>query len=117
MSAQLFTEVILGLLTAVVAVAAYLSAQKANQAQAKAQTTAVDAAAYGRAKAIYEGAIEALQSQTADLHEQVEQLSAEVSRLRSANTDLSDEVGQLRSANADLKRKITAIERRPRGSS
>lgn len=117
MTAQLFTEVILGLLTAVVAVAAYLSAQKANQAQAKAQATAVDAAAYGRAKEIYEGAIEALQSQTADLHDQVEQLGAEVGRLRSANTRLSGEVDRLRSANTDLKQQITAIERRPRGTS
>ena len=117
MSAQLVTEVFLGLLTAVVAVAAFFSAQKANQAQARAQVTAVDAEAYGRAKAIYEGAIEALQSQTADLHDQIEQLGAEVGRLRSANTDLSDEVGRLRTANTDLKRKITALERRPRGNS
>jgi peptidoglycan hydrolase CwlO-like protein len=116
-SAQLVTEVLLGLLTAVVAVAAYFSAQKANRLQARASTVAVDAEAYGRAKAIYEGALDALQSQTADLHEQVEALSDEVGRLRSANVELSDEVGRLRSANTDLKRKITALERRPRGSS
>jgi peptidoglycan hydrolase CwlO-like protein len=115
-SASLAVEVLLGLLTAVVAIAAFFSAQKANRAQAKASTIAVDAEAYGRAKAIYEGAIQALQSQTADLHAQVEQLGTEVSRLRSANTDLSDEVGRLRNANTDLKRKITALERQPRGN-
>jgi peptidoglycan hydrolase CwlO-like protein len=115
-NAQLAVEVLLGLLTAVVAVAAFFSAQKANQAQARAQVTAVDAAAYGRAKAIYESAIEALQSQTADLHEQVEALSTEVDRLRTANNDLSGEVGRLRSANSELKRKITVLERRQRGN-
>lgn len=112
MNAQLAVEVLLGLLTAVVAVAAFFSAQKANRAQAHATTIAVDAAAYGRAKAIYEGAIEALQSQTADLHDEVGRLSAEVSRLRSANSSLSDEVGRLHNANNDLKRKITALESR-----
>lgn len=117
MSASLVVEVFLGLLTAAVAAAAFFSAQKANRAQAQASTIAVDAAAYSRAKQIYEGALDALQSQTADLHEQVEALSDEVGRLRSANIELSDEVGRLRSANTDLKRKITALERRPRGTS
>lgn len=117
MNASIIVEVLLGLLTFAVAAAAYFAAQQANRSTAKASTVAVDAAAYGRAKQIYEGALDALQSQTADLHEQVEALSDEVGRLRSANIELSDEVGRLRNANTDLKRKITALERRPRGTS
>jgi peptidoglycan hydrolase CwlO-like protein len=113
---SLVVEILLGLLTAAIAAAAFFAATRANRAQAQAASVAVDAEAYGRAKAIYEGAIEALRSQTADLHEQVGALSTEVDRLRTANNDLSGEVDRLRSANSELKRKITVLERRQRGN-
>jgi predicted nucleic acid-binding Zn-ribbon protein len=114
-TASLIVEILLGMLTVGVALAAYLAATRANRAQAQAATTAVDAAAYQRAKDIYEGAIDSLKDQTRDLHDQVVNLQTEVSRLRTQSADLQTEVTQLRSSNTDLRRQISILERKPRG--
>lgn len=116
MTGQLITEVLLALLTAAIAAAALFFGIRANQAQAKAATTAVDAAAYERAREIYEGALGALKSQTSDLHEQVVSLQSEVSRLRVQSADLTSEVTRLREANTDLRAQVGILERKPRGS-
>jgi predicted RNase H-like nuclease (RuvC/YqgF family) len=87
-SDSLIVEILLGLLTVAVTVAAFLSAKRANEEQSKSERIAVDAAAYQRAKEIYEGALDAL-------HTEVNGLRTEVSRLRNSNNRLQDEVATL----------------------
>jgi predicted nucleic acid-binding Zn-ribbon protein len=111
-TASLTVEILLGLLTASVAFVALFVGLRANRAQAQAAETAVDAAAYQRAKEIYESAIGSLKDQTTDLHDQVVNLQTEVSRLRLQSADLQSEVTQLRQANTDLRAQISILEDR-----
>jgi predicted nucleic acid-binding Zn-ribbon protein len=115
-SASLVVEVLLGLLTAAVAVAALFSATRANRAQSQAAAAAVDAGAYERAREIYESAIGSLKNQTTDLHTEVVSLRDEVTRLRAQSADLRDEVTRLRSSNTDLKRQIAILNTPPEGA-
>lgn len=115
MSTSLAVEILLGLLTAAIATAAFFAATRANRAQAQAAETAVDAEAYKRAKEIYESAIGSLKDQTRDLHDQVVNLQTEVSRLRTQSADLQTEVTQLRSSNRDLRAQVSILEGRQDG--
>jgi predicted nucleic acid-binding Zn-ribbon protein len=114
-STSLAVEILLGLLTAAIATAAFFAATRANRAQAQAAETAVDAAAYQRAKEIYESAIGSLKDQTRDLHDQIVNLQAEVSRVRTQSADLQTEVTQLRNSNTELRRHISILEGRQDG--
>lgn len=116
MSASLVVEILLALLAAILPAAVFFAARGANRAQSETAALAVDAAAYQRAKDIYEGAIDALKSQTGDLHDQVVNLQSEVSRLRMQSADLSAEVTRLRSSNTDLHDQVTNLKRKPRGA-
>lgn len=116
MSASLIVEILLGLLTAFVAIAALFVGLRANRAQAHAAEIAVDAGAYQRAKDIYESAIGSLKDQTRDLHDQVVNLQTEVSRLRAQSADLQTEVTQLRSSNTDLRKQISILEDKQEGT-
>jgi predicted nucleic acid-binding Zn-ribbon protein len=115
-STTLAVEILLALLATGLSAAAFFAATRANRAQADAAESAVDAAAYQRAKDIYESAIDSLKGQTRDLHDQVVNLQTEVSRLRLQSADLQTEVVQLRGSNADLRRHITILEGRQDGT-
>jgi chromosome segregation ATPase len=115
-STSLLVEILLALLALILPAAVFFAARGANRAQSETAALAVDAAAYQRAKEIYEGAIDALKSQTGDLHDQVVNLQSEVSRLRMQSADLSAEVTRLRSSNTDLREQVTILKRKPRGS-
>ena len=106
MSTALVVEIILGLLTAAIAGAAYFAATRANRAQSDATKMGVDAAAYSRARELYESAITA---QGSSLRGQITDLSAEVTRLRLQGVDLSAEVTRLRLQGADLSAEVTAL--------
>jgi septal ring factor EnvC (AmiA/AmiB activator) len=110
MSTALIVEIILGVFTAGIAAIALIVGLRANKEQAKASSEAVDAMAYGRAKDIYESAIESLKEQTRALHDQVVDLQTEVSRLRTQSADLQSEVSRLRSSNAELRATINVLE-------
>lgn len=114
---RLTTEIIIGLLAAVLTLIAFLSAARANRASdaattasAQAATVQVDAEAYVRAKGLYESAIRAIEGQSADLHRQITDLQNEVSRLRSQSGDLTAEVIRLRDANTELQRQIRSMK-------
>ena len=89
--------------TAAIALAAYLAAQRANVATAHASQVAVDAGAYARAKDIYEAAIAQLQQRSHELEGSVSELKEEVGRLRTQSADLSSEVSRLRGVNDELR--------------
>lgn len=109
MSTSLLVEILLALLTIGLSAAAFFAATRANRAQASAAQTAVDAGAYQRAKEIYEGAIETLKGQTAQLHSEVLTLQGEVIRLRLQGTELSAEVTRLRGVNDELRGQIQTM--------
>lgn len=116
MNATLAVEILLSLLTIGLSAAAFFAATRANRAQSQAAKTAVDAAAYERAKMLYESAIDTLKGQTTDLHDQVVSLQTEVSRLRVQSADLSSEVTRLRSSNTDLREQIFILKRDQEGT-
>lgn len=95
MNLDRWVEACLGVVTVAVAYAALRGGRQANKAQALSESKAVDAAAYGRAQGIYEGAIKQLNNEVADLR-------AEVRNLRSSNAELAAEVTQLRNSNQQL---------------
>jgi predicted nucleic acid-binding Zn-ribbon protein len=109
MSAGLLIEILLGLLAFGVSAAAFFSATRANRSQSDSARAAVDAGAYQRAKEIYEGAIETLRSQTAQLHGEVVSLQGEVTRLRLQGTELAGEVTRLRGVNDELRGQIASL--------
>jgi predicted nucleic acid-binding Zn-ribbon protein len=109
-STTLVVEILLALLATGLSAAAFFAATKANRTQAQAATTAVDAAAYERAKSLYESAIDTLQGQTGALHDQVVNLQTEVSRLRTQSADLQSEVTRLRVSNSDLREQVSILK-------
>jgi predicted nucleic acid-binding Zn-ribbon protein len=109
-SADLIIEILLAILALGVSAAAFFAATRANRTQSEAAQKAVDAGAYQRAKEIYEGAIDTLKGQTAQLHAEVISLQGEVTRLRLQGTELSGEVGSLRRVNDDLRAQIASLQ-------
>jgi chromosome segregation ATPase len=89
MTASLVVEILLGLMAAGVTSAAFFAATRANRAQSQSTQVSVDAAAYTRAKEIYEGALGTLRTE-------VESMRLEVTRLRESNDRLREEIAGLR---------------------
>lgn len=116
MSASSLIEAAVAVVTTSIAAAAFFQATKANRSQSQAAVTAIDAAAYERAKSLYESAIDTLNDQTTHLHDQVVNLQTEVSRLRSQSADLQSEVTRLRVSNTDLKEQLAILKRRRPGN-
>ena len=102
MSDALIVQILLGVLTIVIGVATYLSASRANQQQDRAATVAVDAAAYTRAREIYEGAL-------GTLRVDVENMRIEIVAHRESNNALRVEIGSLRESNNALRGEIAAL--------
>lgn len=97
MSSTIIVEILLGLLTIIVGFVTFIAASRTQQQQHIAEKTSVDAAAYARAREIYESALQTLR----------EELSSTRSELLTARGDimsLRDEIGRLRS---ELKSKET----------
>jgi hypothetical protein len=92
-----FVQILLGLLTAAVAATAFLSASRANREQSKASSAAVDAAAYTRAREIYEGAL-------GTLRVEVDGMRQEIGRLRDSNATLRGEISELHQVISTLRR-------------
>jgi uncharacterized coiled-coil DUF342 family protein len=102
-------SVVLGLLFggvgAAIAVLSYLSATKANREQAKVQRLGVDAAAYSRAKDIYESALAALRQEVIDMR-------AETLRVRESNDSLRASNDSLRTEIQHLHEEVSALRAR-----
>lgn len=92
MSSQVVVELLLGVLTAMIAVATYLGAARAGKSQASTAIAQIEADAYNRARAIYEAAIDQLEEQVTRLQDQVDNLQEEVNLLRVSNRKLRQKV-------------------------
>ena len=109
-----WVTILLGVLTLALPTAAYFASTRATRLQVaashreaeharEAQRLAVDAAAYDRARQMYEAAISLLKDQVDDLTSRIATLSEEVHRLRSANEKLEREVIKWRGAADELR--------------
>jgi predicted RNase H-like nuclease (RuvC/YqgF family) len=100
---KLFTEIVIGAFTALMAGGAFWNATRAQGQQAKAANAAVDADAYTRAQRMYESVITTLdaeihrlRSEISALHIEIGQIRDEVRQLRHSNLELTAEVASLR---------------------
>jgi peptidoglycan hydrolase CwlO-like protein len=101
----------LGIIVAVVAYATFRQAQRATKAQSDATKTVVDAAAYDRAKELYESAIKTVTDESDRLRLEVSRLHTEVVRMNTVNNTLQGEVGKLQTANSTLQTEVTKLRR------
>lgn len=82
MSADLTVQILLGLLVLVVGFSGYITASRATRAQSASADKAVDAAAFERARQIYEGALETLRDELASCRSELLSARGEISGLR-----------------------------------
>jgi ABC-type phosphate transport system auxiliary subunit len=99
---MVIVEVLLGLITPIIGVIAFVAASNANKNQAKAQMSAVDATAYERAQKIYEGALATLRTDLEDMRQ-------ETKRLRDSNDRLSESNDRLRAEISDLRAELVRM--------
>jgi len=101
----------LGVITAIVALVAYRQSTQAQRATAKAAEIGIDAAAYERAKELYESAIASSVSETDRLQRTVSELRREVTALQTSNSSLVREISKLRTSNVLLRAEIQELRR------
>lgn len=115
--------ILLGIATLALPTAAYFASTRATRMQVRQGAVdaaaaredsrlAVDAAAYERARQMYEAAIDVLKDQIEDLTSRVASLSDEVHRLRTANEKLEREVVKWRSSAERLTEELERIRGR-----
>lgn len=116
LSIDTIITMIVGAAAVAVTVSIYFVAAKANKTQLRMQQGAVDAAAYERAKIIYEGAINTLQGEIDSLRGEMsrlrdanESMSAEMARVRALNREMQGEVNRLKRTNEDLSVQVTRL--------
>jgi archaellum component FlaC len=96
MDDALVIQILLGVLAAAVGVTGYLLAARTGRVQAESSGKAVDAEAYARARAIYEGAIGTLEQRIKSQGDQIALQQDELNRLRATNKALETEAAELR---------------------
>jgi predicted RNase H-like nuclease (RuvC/YqgF family) len=89
MDSTVVVEILLGLLTVTVGFVTFIAASRTQRQQSVADQTAVDAAAYERAKEIYESALQTL-------HEEWSSTRSELLTARSEIMSLRAEIARLR---------------------
>ena len=119
MSSTLVVELLLGLVTVVLGYNTFRSATQANREQSHAAVVAVDAAAYARARDIYESALDTLRAELVSTRDEIhslrqsnDQLRAEIAPLRRSNERLQSEITLLR---AEIVKLTDAENRRDHG--
>ena len=109
MSQSVIVEILLAVLTLAIGVGSFIGASRANSSQAAQARAAIDAAAYERAKQIYESAIDTLQEQIKALREQMTHLDKEVNKLQATNQSLVLRVAELQHTNNELTTQIADL--------
>jgi len=110
MSQNVIIEILLAVLTVAIGVGSFVGASRANSSQAAGTRAAIDAAAYERAKLIYESAIDTLQEQIQALRVQMSTLDEEVIKLQRTNQSLMIRVGELQATNSELTKQISELK-------
>jgi chromosome segregation ATPase len=106
MDQSVIVAICLGIPAAVISVLAFWASTRANRVQDEATVVAVDAAAYDRAKGLYEASIKLLQDQVMEFRTQVKSLEGEVTKLRNQSASLESEVVKLRMSNYQLSQEL-----------
>lgn len=102
MSDSLIIQILLGVLALMIGVGSFVASSRAAKVQAVTVKSGVEAEAYNRATAIYEGAIHSMEAQIGRFREEVALLNTEVEKLRASNLRLSTEVTELQATNLEL---------------
>jgi uncharacterized protein (DUF3084 family) len=84
-----------------VAVFTFIISLRANKAQALAKATAVDSAAYVRAKDIYEAALATMRSELEAVRADLREARADIRGLRESNEELRRELVKARELRSD----------------
>ena len=113
MSLALAVDLTLGILPFIVGYATYRLSARSQAAHETAAGKAVDAAAYERARGIYEGAIAQLVREGEAARQERDRLAGEVRRLSSINDRLEAEAGKLEGVRGEVRR-LTEANRRLR---
>jgi uncharacterized protein involved in exopolysaccharide biosynthesis len=95
----LATALVIGIPSVTIAAYSYWLSLRAKREAALTQRSTVDAAAYERAKDLYESAIRELRNQVKDLHDGIARIRAELADTRQT---LSAQIETLTQANRDL---------------
>lgn len=97
-------DIILGVLPFLVGYATLRMTSRTANAAAIAEGKRVDAAAFERARGIYEGAISQLESELANVRTERDRLTGEVRRLSSINDQLEHQVGTMSHVGGEVDR-------------
>lgn len=101
---------IIGFIGVIAALGTIWLSGRAARAQSHAVVKGVDAAAYDRARSLYESAIDNLQEETRRLEAQVTSLRAEVAAVHDQAGLLQAEIRKLRQSNDALRRELAALK-------
>ncbi|HEY5959976.1 MAG TPA: hypothetical protein VIV60_25660 [Polyangiaceae bacterium] len=82
MSESLITALLVGIPSVIIAFVAYLFSTRAQKLTAQTGQAGIDAAAYDRARVLYESAITQSRAEVADLREEIGRLKAELNEVR-----------------------------------
>jgi septal ring factor EnvC (AmiA/AmiB activator) len=104
MSPALAVDVVLGILPFVVGYATLRMTSRTASQAAQVEAKRVDAAAFERARTIYEGAIDQLESELGQVRTERDRLSGEVRRLAGINDELERQTGVMHGVGGEVDR-------------
>lgn len=114
MTDSTIVEIMLGVLTVMIGVGAYLGAARAQGVKAVGVSENIESDAYERARSIYEGAIKSMESHIDRLRSETAELASEIAKLRESNMDLQASNRQLQASNALLSQQIEELQKERR---
>lgn len=106
MDGGLLTQVVIGLTSTTVAAIAAVASIRATRTTREVEQTKLDASAFDRAKAAYEGALGQLERQVERLRGEVDRLSAQLAVEQDVSASLRLQVRELREQVATMERTI-----------
>ena len=104
MTPTTITDIILGLLPFIVGYATLRMSSRSVEASSRVQAREVDAAAFERARVIYEGAIDQLETELAAVRRERDHLVVEIRRLSGINDELERQLGTLAASGGEIDR-------------
>jgi peptidoglycan hydrolase CwlO-like protein len=111
MSQSVIVEILLAVLTLAIGIGSFVGASRANSSQAAGMKASIDAAAYERAKQIYESAIDTLQEQIQGLRDHLNGLDDEIGKLQVNNRNLMLRISELQQTNDQLTTQLSNLRK------
>lgn len=109
MTVDRLAEILLGVLTLIVGYSSFWLATRSTHAQGRAAVRAVDAAAYERARQIYEGALDTLREDLTATRGDLATTRSDLATTRNDLVTARREIGSLRREILGLRRKVEEL--------